>query len=161
MLQALRKVSQDQLILLLCTAVFLSYLPEAGEYSSIFVYLKLVSVHTLSVALVLSPLTVFTPLFTCLSLLSPSLSPPLCLVYLGLCVYVCLCVLSVCMSVSVSCQCMCLSLCLACVCVCVSLSVSCLCVCLCLCLVYNISTVSVSLSVSCLCVYACLCVLSL
>ncbi|XP_076440263.1 hippocampus abundant transcript 1 protein-like isoform X2 [Babylonia areolata] len=39
---ALRKVSQDQLILLLCTAVFLSYLPEAGEYSSIFVYLKLV-----------------------------------------------------------------------------------------------------------------------
>ncbi|XP_076462533.1 hippocampus abundant transcript 1 protein-like [Babylonia areolata] len=39
---ALRRVSQDQLILLLSTAVFLSYLPEAGEYSSIFVYLKLV-----------------------------------------------------------------------------------------------------------------------
>ncbi|XP_070196131.1 hippocampus abundant transcript 1 protein-like isoform X2 [Littorina saxatilis] len=39
---ALRKVSQDQLILLLCVAIFLSYLPEAGEYSSIFVYLKLV-----------------------------------------------------------------------------------------------------------------------
>ena len=138
MLQALRKVSQDQLILLLCTAVFLSYLPEAGEYSSIFVYLKLVSVHTLSVALVLSPLTVFTPLFICLSLLSPSLSPSLCLVYLGLCVYVCLCILSLCMSVSVSC------LCVLCVCVCV--------VCVCVC---------VSLSVSCLCVYACLCVLSL
>ncbi|KAL8586789.1 Hippocampus abundant transcript 1 protein [Nucella lapillus] len=39
---ALRKVSHDQLILLLSMAVFLSYLPEAGEYSSIFVYLKLV-----------------------------------------------------------------------------------------------------------------------
>ncbi|XP_025111607.1 hippocampus abundant transcript 1 protein-like isoform X1 [Pomacea canaliculata] len=43
---ALRKVSQDQLILLLCTTVFLSYLPEAGEYSSIFVYLRLVMEFT-------------------------------------------------------------------------------------------------------------------
>lgn len=39
---ALRKIGQDQLILLLCITVFLSYLPEAGEYSCFFVYLKLV-----------------------------------------------------------------------------------------------------------------------
>ncbi|GFR62927.1 hippocampus abundant transcript 1 protein [Elysia marginata] len=38
---ALKKVGQDLLILLLCVTVFLSYLPEAGEYSSIFVYLRL------------------------------------------------------------------------------------------------------------------------
>ncbi|BFZ16310.1 hypothetical protein BsWGS_19349 [Bradybaena similaris] len=37
---ALKKVGQDILILLLCVTVFLSYLPEAGEYSSIFVYLR-------------------------------------------------------------------------------------------------------------------------
>ena len=154
MLQALRKVSQDQLILLLCTAVFLSYLPEAGEYSSIFVYLKLVSVHTLSEALVLSPPTVFTPLSICLSLLSPSLSPPLSCLSQSLCVclflclvsvYVCLCVLSVYVSISVSCLCVCVCVCVVCVCVCVSLSLS----------------LSLSLSMSCLCVCACVCVLSL
>uniref|UniRef100_A0A0B6YZE3 Major facilitator superfamily (MFS) profile domain-containing protein n=1 Tax=Arion vulgaris TaxID=1028688 RepID=A0A0B6YZE3_9EUPU len=39
---ALKKVGQDVLILLLCVTVFLSYLPEAGEYSSIFVYLRLI-----------------------------------------------------------------------------------------------------------------------
>lgn len=39
---ALRNVGQDSTILLLCIAVFLSYLPEAGQYSCIFVYLKLV-----------------------------------------------------------------------------------------------------------------------
>lgn len=39
---SLKKVGQDILILLLCVAVFLSYLPEAGEYSSLFVYLRLV-----------------------------------------------------------------------------------------------------------------------
>ncbi|CAG5115995.1 unnamed protein product [Candidula unifasciata] len=39
---ALKKVGQDILILLLCVTVFLSYLPEAGEYSSIFVYLRLI-----------------------------------------------------------------------------------------------------------------------
>ena len=39
---ALRKIGQDHLILMLCVAVFLSYLPEAGEYSSFFVYLRLV-----------------------------------------------------------------------------------------------------------------------
>ncbi|XP_026274058.1 hippocampus abundant transcript 1 protein isoform X2 [Frankliniella occidentalis] len=39
---ALRKVGKDHTILMLCTTVFLSYLPEAGQYSCIFVYLKLV-----------------------------------------------------------------------------------------------------------------------
>lgn len=39
---ALRKVGKDQTILMLCVTVFLSYLPEAGQYSCIFVYLKLV-----------------------------------------------------------------------------------------------------------------------
>ncbi|XP_030761748.1 hippocampus abundant transcript 1 protein-like isoform X2 [Sitophilus oryzae] len=38
---SLRNVGQDSTILLLCIAVFLSYLPEAGQYSCIFVYLKL------------------------------------------------------------------------------------------------------------------------
>jgi len=50
--QALRKIGQDFLILMLCVTVFLSYLPEAGEYSSFFVYLRLVidiySAHTLT-----------------------------------------------------------------------------------------------------------------
>jgi hypothetical protein len=41
--QALRKVGKDHTILMLCVTVFLSYLPEAGQYSCIFVYLKLVS----------------------------------------------------------------------------------------------------------------------
>ena len=36
-------MGQDLLILMLCVTVFLSYLPEAGEYSCFFVYLKLVS----------------------------------------------------------------------------------------------------------------------
>ncbi|XP_050400534.1 hippocampus abundant transcript 1 protein isoform X1 [Patella vulgata] len=39
---SLKKIGQDNLILLLCIAVFLSYLPEAGEYSCFFVYLRLV-----------------------------------------------------------------------------------------------------------------------
>jgi len=43
--QALRKIGQDFLILMLCVTVFLSYLPEAGEYSSFFVYLRLVTCH--------------------------------------------------------------------------------------------------------------------
>ncbi|XP_054732823.1 hippocampus abundant transcript 1 protein-like isoform X1 [Anastrepha obliqua] len=38
---ALRKVGSDQTILMQCVAVLLSYLPEAGQYSCIFVYLKL------------------------------------------------------------------------------------------------------------------------
>ena len=45
-LQALRRVGQDYLFLMLCVTVFLSYLPEAGEYSSFFVYLRLVSMLT-------------------------------------------------------------------------------------------------------------------
>ncbi|KAL4236046.1 Hippocampus abundant transcript 1 protein [Mactra antiquata] len=39
---SLRKMGSDYLILLLCITVFLSYLPEAGEYSCFFVYLKLI-----------------------------------------------------------------------------------------------------------------------
>lgn len=39
--QALRKAGLDHTILMQCVAVFLSYLPEAGQYSCIFVYLKL------------------------------------------------------------------------------------------------------------------------
>ncbi|ESN92010.1 hypothetical protein HELRODRAFT_194478 [Helobdella robusta] len=39
---ALRRIGQDFLILMLCVTVFFSYLPEAGEYSSFFVYLRLV-----------------------------------------------------------------------------------------------------------------------
>ncbi|KAL1456598.1 hypothetical protein WDU94_001316 [Cyamophila willieti] len=39
---SLRKVGKDQTILMLCVTVFLSYLPEAGQYSCLFVYLKLV-----------------------------------------------------------------------------------------------------------------------
>ncbi|XP_055382586.1 hippocampus abundant transcript 1 protein [Condylostylus longicornis] len=38
---ALRKVGSDHTILMQCVTVFLSYLPEAGQYSCIFVYLKL------------------------------------------------------------------------------------------------------------------------
>lgn len=39
---SLRKAGKDRMILTLCVAVFLSYLPEAGQYSCFFVYLKLV-----------------------------------------------------------------------------------------------------------------------
>lgn len=39
--QALRKAGGERTVLMLCVAVFLSYLPEAGQYSCIFVYLKL------------------------------------------------------------------------------------------------------------------------
>ncbi len=42
-IQSLRKVGQDTTILLLCITVFLSYLPEAGQYSSFFLYLRQVS----------------------------------------------------------------------------------------------------------------------
>ncbi|KAF7995829.1 hypothetical protein HCN44_006936 [Aphidius gifuensis] len=38
---ALGKVGKDHTIMMLCVTVFLSYLPEAGQYSCIFVYLKL------------------------------------------------------------------------------------------------------------------------
>lgn len=39
---SLKKIGKDELILMLCVMVFLSYLPEAGEYSCFFVYLRLV-----------------------------------------------------------------------------------------------------------------------
>ena len=44
-LQSLRKIGKEKLILMLSLTVFLSYLPEAGEYASFFVYLRLVSTH--------------------------------------------------------------------------------------------------------------------
>ncbi|KAI7791258.1 MFSD14 family MFS transporter [Triplophysa rosa] len=37
---SLRKVGQDSTVLLICITVFLSYLPEAGQYSSFFLYLQ-------------------------------------------------------------------------------------------------------------------------
>ncbi|KAI2810328.1 Hippocampus abundant transcript 1 protein [Blomia tropicalis] len=39
---SLRKAGKDRTILTLCVSVFLSYLPEAGQYSCFFVYLKLI-----------------------------------------------------------------------------------------------------------------------
>ena len=50
-LQALKKVGKDPTILMLCVTVFLSYLPEAGQYSCFFVYLQLVRVNRVSVLL--------------------------------------------------------------------------------------------------------------
>ncbi|XP_038067423.1 hippocampus abundant transcript 1 protein-like [Patiria miniata] len=43
---SLRKVGQDFTVLMLCIAVFLSYLPEAGQYSCIFLYLRIVGQFT-------------------------------------------------------------------------------------------------------------------
>uniref|UniRef100_H2MZR6 Major facilitator superfamily (MFS) profile domain-containing protein n=1 Tax=Oryzias latipes TaxID=8090 RepID=H2MZR6_ORYLA len=37
---SLRRVGKDTTVLLICVTVFLSYLPEAGQYSSFFLYLK-------------------------------------------------------------------------------------------------------------------------
>ncbi|XP_076020176.1 hippocampus abundant transcript 1 protein-like [Genypterus blacodes] len=37
---SLRKVGQDSTVLMICITVFLSYLPEAGQYSSFFLYLR-------------------------------------------------------------------------------------------------------------------------
>merc|ERR1719412_725691 len=39
---ALKKIWKDKTILMICLTVFLSYLPEAGQYSCFFVYLRLV-----------------------------------------------------------------------------------------------------------------------
>jgi len=39
---SLRNIWKDKTILMLCVTVFLSYLPEAGQYSCFFVYLRLV-----------------------------------------------------------------------------------------------------------------------
>lgn len=41
-LQSLRRVGEDRIVWVLCLIVFLSYLPEAGQFSSFFVYLKLI-----------------------------------------------------------------------------------------------------------------------
>ncbi|XP_042182522.1 hippocampus abundant transcript 1 protein-like [Oncorhynchus tshawytscha] len=38
--QSMRKVGKDPTVLLICITVFLSYLPEAGQYSSFFLYLR-------------------------------------------------------------------------------------------------------------------------
>lgn len=38
---ALRRVGMNQTVMMQCLTVLLSYLPEAGQYSCIFVYLKL------------------------------------------------------------------------------------------------------------------------
>uniref|UniRef100_A0A4W5QG83 Major facilitator superfamily domain containing 14B n=1 Tax=Hucho hucho TaxID=62062 RepID=A0A4W5QG83_9TELE len=37
---SLRRVGKDPTVLLICVTVFLSYLPEAGQYSSFFLYLR-------------------------------------------------------------------------------------------------------------------------
>ncbi|XP_076003627.1 hippocampus abundant transcript-like protein 1 isoform X2 [Genypterus blacodes] len=37
---SLRRVGKDSTVLLICVTVFLSYLPEAGQYSSFFIYLR-------------------------------------------------------------------------------------------------------------------------
>ena len=44
--QSLRKVGQDSTVLLICITVFLSYLPEAGQYSSFFLYLRQVTLRS-------------------------------------------------------------------------------------------------------------------
>uniref|UniRef100_A0A8C8K2K7 Major facilitator superfamily (MFS) profile domain-containing protein n=1 Tax=Oncorhynchus tshawytscha TaxID=74940 RepID=A0A8C8K2K7_ONCTS len=44
--QSMRKVGKDPTVLLICITVFLSYLPEAGQYSSFFLYLRQVNIHT-------------------------------------------------------------------------------------------------------------------
>lgn len=43
--QSLRRVGKDTTVLLICVTVFLSYLPEAGQYSSFFIYLKQVTLR--------------------------------------------------------------------------------------------------------------------
>ena len=37
---AMKKIWKDKTILMICLTVFLSYLPEAGQYSCFFVYLR-------------------------------------------------------------------------------------------------------------------------
>ncbi|XP_033121891.1 hippocampus abundant transcript 1 protein-like [Anneissia japonica] len=50
---SLRKVGADQTVLILCVTIFLSYLPEAGQYSCMFLYLKAVSISLLHIMLLL------------------------------------------------------------------------------------------------------------
>jgi len=56
--KALGLVGRDRTVLILCLTVFLSYLPEAGEYSSLFVYLRLVSIKKLTDVITNSNFTV-------------------------------------------------------------------------------------------------------
>lgn len=44
---SLKKVGKDSTVLLICITVFLSYLPEAGQYSSFFLYLRQVGSENL------------------------------------------------------------------------------------------------------------------
>ena len=43
-------MGQDSTVLLICITVFLSYLPEAGQYSSFFLYLRQVNTHSLTLS---------------------------------------------------------------------------------------------------------------
>ncbi|KAL5016535.1 hypothetical protein ScPMuIL_006124 [Solemya velum] len=74
---ALKKIGQDHLILLLCVTVFLSYLPEAGEYSCFFVYLRLVMGFTKEV------IASFIAFIGVLSVLAQTLILQLLMKYLG------------------------------------------------------------------------------
>uniref|UniRef100_A0A3Q0S862 Major facilitator superfamily domain containing 14B n=1 Tax=Amphilophus citrinellus TaxID=61819 RepID=A0A3Q0S862_AMPCI len=51
---SLRKVGQDSTVLLICITVFLSYLPEAGQYSSFFLYLRQVRLQFGSVFMLMN-----------------------------------------------------------------------------------------------------------
>nr|XP_033784482.1 hippocampus abundant transcript-like protein 1 [Geotrypetes seraphini] len=48
---SLKKVGKDSTVLLICITVFLSYLPEAGQYSSFFLYLgQVIGFNSISIA---------------------------------------------------------------------------------------------------------------
>ncbi|XP_029474073.1 hippocampus abundant transcript-like protein 1 isoform X2 [Rhinatrema bivittatum] len=48
---SLKKVGKDSTVLLICITVFLSYLPEAGQYSSFFLYLRqIIGFNSVSIA---------------------------------------------------------------------------------------------------------------
>ncbi|XP_045160032.1 hippocampus abundant transcript 1 protein-like isoform X1 [Mercenaria mercenaria] len=74
---ALRKMGSDYLILLLCITVFLSYLPEAGEYSCFFVYLKLIMGFTTE------EVAVFIAVVGVLSVIAQTIILALLMKYLG------------------------------------------------------------------------------
>uniref|UniRef100_A0A673W712 Hippocampus abundant transcript 1 protein-like n=1 Tax=Salmo trutta TaxID=8032 RepID=A0A673W712_SALTR len=54
--QSMRKVGKDPTVLLICITVFLSYLPEAGQYSSFFLYLRQVNIQLVPSTLILTVL---------------------------------------------------------------------------------------------------------
>uniref|UniRef100_A0A8C7SIL1 Major facilitator superfamily (MFS) profile domain-containing protein n=1 Tax=Oncorhynchus mykiss TaxID=8022 RepID=A0A8C7SIL1_ONCMY len=54
--QSMRKVGKDPTVLLICITVFLSYLPEAGQYSSFFLYLRQVNIQLVPRTLILTVL---------------------------------------------------------------------------------------------------------